>query len=91
MAEEKILTMHPLGKNGKNISKESYDTLKNAILSILRGKELTQNKLFEQLNNDLNGKFIGSINWYGETVKLDLEARKIIKRTPTKPQKYKII
>ena len=36
MAEEKILTKHPLGKSGKNISKQKYDTLKKAILSALR-------------------------------------------------------
>jgi hypothetical protein len=28
MAEEKILTKHPLGKSGKNISKQKYDKLK---------------------------------------------------------------
>lgn len=91
MVDEKILTLHPLGKNGKNISKKNYDTLKRAILSVLKGKELTQNELFTQLNKDLKGKFTGNINWYGETVKLDLEARKIIERTSTKPQKYKLV
>ena len=33
MAEEKILTKHPLGKSGKNITKHNYETLKEAILS----------------------------------------------------------
>ena len=41
MAEEKILTKHPLGKSGKNISKQKYETLKKAILSALRNKELS--------------------------------------------------
>ena len=41
MTEEKILTKHPLGKSGKNISKQNYETLKKAILSALRNKELT--------------------------------------------------
>lgn len=90
MAEEKILTKHPQGKTGRNISKKSYDTLKSAILTTLRKKELTHTELFEQLNEKLKGKFDGNISWYGETVKLDLEARKIIERTGLKPQRYKV-
>ncbi len=41
MAEEKILTKHPLGKSGKNISKEKYETLTKAVLSALQNGELT--------------------------------------------------
>jgi hypothetical protein len=33
MTEEKILTKHPLGKSGKNISKQKYEALREAILS----------------------------------------------------------
>lgn len=91
MAEEKILTKHPQGKSGRNISKESYDLLKTAILAALQKKELTHNELFEQLNKNLKGKFSGNVSWYGETVKLDLEARKIIERTDSKPQKYRVL
>jgi hypothetical protein len=42
-----------------------------------------------QLNKILDGKFSGNISWYAETVKLDLEARRIIERTSSKPQKYR--
>ena len=90
MAEEKILTKHPQGKTGRNISKKSYDVLKTAILAALGKKELTHTELFEQLNKNLKGKIDGNISWYGETVKLDLEARKIIERTDSKPAKYKV-
>ena len=90
MAEEKILTKHPAGKSGRNITRQNYDTLKNAILSALRKKELTHTELFARLNQDLKGKFAGNIGWYGETVKLDLEARKIIERTSSKPPKYRL-
>jgi hypothetical protein len=34
--------------------------------------------------------FEGGVQWYGETVKLDLEARKIIERTHTKPVRYRL-
>ena len=91
MAEEKILTKHPQGKSGRNISKQSYEQLKTAILAALRKKELTHSELFDQLNKTLTGKFDGNVNWYGETVKLDLEARKIIQRTDSKPQKYRAL
>ena len=90
MAEEKILTKHPLGKSGKNISKQKYETLKKVILSALRNKDLSHTELFNQLNKSLKSKFSGNVSWYGETVKLDLEARKIIERTPSKPQKYRL-
>ena len=90
MAEEKILTNHPLGKSGRNITKKNYEKLKKAILSVLRSKELTHNELFDELNISLKNKFSGNINWYGETVKLDLEARKIIERTSSRPQKYRV-
>ncbi len=90
MAEEKILTKHPLGKSGKNIDKQKYETLKTAILKELQSKELTHTELFEKLNKNLNKKFSGNISWYGETVKLDLEARRLIERTSSKPQKYRL-
>ncbi len=90
MTEEKILTKHPLGKSGKIISKQNYETLKKANLSALRNKELTHTELFNQLNKNLKSKFSGNISWYGETVKLDLEARKMIERTSSRPQKYRL-
>ena len=90
MAEEKILTKHPQGKTGRNIDREAYEILKAAILAALRNKELTHTELFEQLNKKLKGTVSGNISWYGETVKLDLVARKIIERTDSKPQRYRV-
>jgi Family of unknown function (DUF6958) len=87
---EKILTKHPLGKSGKSIDRDKYETLKGAILSALKGKELTHPELLDRLNKNLKNKFSGNVSWYGETVKLDLEARKLIERTASKPQKYRI-
>jgi hypothetical protein len=89
MNEDKILTKHPLGKSGKNISKRNYDLFKQAIVSTLRGRELTHTELVDQLNKRLRGKFSGNVSWYAETVKLDLEARKLIARSSSKPQRYR--
>ncbi|HEV2339696.1 MAG TPA: hypothetical protein VGT05_02905 [Patescibacteria group bacterium] len=90
MVEEKILTKHPLGKSGRRISREKYDILKHAILKALNDVELTHLELFAKVNKDLGSRFTGNINWYTETVKLDLEARSIIERTSSKPQKYRL-
>ena len=90
MTTEKILTKHPMGKSGRNIERSKYDMLKKAILSALRKNDLTHTELFSCLNKNLKGKFPGNISWYGETVKLDLEAKKIIERTASKPQKYRL-
>jgi len=90
MAEEKILTRHPQGKRGVNIDRKKYDTLKRAMLSTLRRNELTHGELIEALRGKLGSKFDGNVSWYAETVKLDLEARKEIERTKTRPQRYRI-
>lgn len=44
----------------------------------------------EELYVKVKDNFNGGIQWYGETVKLDLEARKLIERTKIKPEKYKL-
>ena len=90
MTAEKILKKHPLGKSGKNIDKKKCDALKKAMLSALRKNDLTHTELFSRINKSLKGRFSGNISWYGETVKLDLEAKKIIERTASKPQKYRL-
>jgi len=90
MAEEKILTKHPLGKSGKNISRQKYEVVKKAMLSALKNSELAHTELFNQLNKRLKGRFSENVSWYGKTDKLDLKARKIIERTSSKPQKYRL-
>jgi hypothetical protein len=91
MKEEKIQTLHPQpGKINKRISLDKYNTIKENILAILAKKELTHTELMENLYSNVKDTFEGGVQWYGETVKLDLEARKIIERTTTKPEKYRL-
>ena len=80
--EEKILTLHPQGKRGVNISKSKYDTMKKTIVEILGKGELTHAELTAAVEKQLRGKFDGSIPWYMEGTKLDLEARGVIQRVP---------
>ena len=79
--EEKFLTLHPEGKQGVNINKQKYETIRQAILSIVAEQDQI---LFKDLpaavDRQLQGNFDGSVSWYVTTVKLDLEARGLIVR-----------
>ena len=91
MNEEQIQTLHPQpGKTNKRIALEKYKQVKEAILSILHDVELVHTELMEQLYNNIKDSFKSGGQWYRKTVKLDLEARKIIERTRTKPEKYRL-
>ncbi len=90
-AEEKIQTLHPdKSKTNKKISLDKYNSIKKVLLEILRSNELTHTELMESLYQKVKDSFEGGVQWYGETVKLDLEARKIIERTRTKPDRYRL-
>ena len=91
MKAESIQTLHPQeGKTNKKISLDKYLFIKEHLLTILTQSELTHTELIEALYSRVKDDFDGGVQWYGETVKLDLEARQIIERTKTKPEKYKL-
>ena len=91
MKKEFIQTLHPHeGKTNKKIALDKYNYIKENLLSILTEYELTHTELMEELYRRVKNDFEGGVQWYGETVKLDLEARKLIIRTKTKPEKYKL-
>jgi len=86
--DEKILTLHPQGKRGVNIRRSKYETMKKTILEVLRKGGLTHHELTHAVERKLRGKFEGSIPWYMEGTKLDLEAREMIERAPG--EKYEV-
>lgn len=89
---EYIQTLHPdPAKTNKRIVLSKYDFIKKELLGVLKGKCLTHTDLMEALYQQVKDNFEGGVQWYGETVKLDLEARKIIERTGEKPDKYRIV
>lgn len=88
MADKTILTQHPQGKRGKNIARDKYDALAAVMKDALAQRDLTHAELMNAAIEALTGKFEGHISWYAETVKLDLEARKEIERTKSKPERY---
>jgi hypothetical protein len=92
MKQESIQTLHPhAGKTNKKISLDKYTFIREHLLAILSELELTHTELMEELFSRVDGRFEGGVQWYGETVKLDLEARQIIERTKTKPEKYRLV
>jgi hypothetical protein len=82
MSEERIMTLHPdNNKRGVNIDKEKYESMRKTIICQLRtGNEMSFKQLGDAVGKKLENNFSGSISWYYTTVKLDLEARGIIKR-----------
>jgi len=59
--EEKILTLHPQGERGVNISRTKYETMKRTILEVLGNGDLTHDGLTAAVETKLKGKFDGSI------------------------------
>ncbi len=92
MKEERIMTLHPQGKKGVNILKRRYDRVKNTLISILEESgEIEYKQLNDTAIKKMSGNFDGKIPWYVVSVKLDLEARKVIERVPgTSPHKVRL-
>jgi dihydroneopterin aldolase len=91
--EEKILTLHPAGKKGTNISLEKYSIIRKEIIAVLKEKEvITFEDMCDIIIDRLQPTFDGKVIWYVVTVKLDLEARKIIERIPkTSPHQLRLV
>jgi hypothetical protein len=88
---EMIQTLHPdKTKTNKRILLEKYNFIKTHLLAVLKKAELTHTDLMEALYQRVKDEFEGGVQWYGETVKLDLEARRVIERTGARPERYRI-
>jgi len=86
---EKIMTQHPEGKKGVNISKEKYDVIRTFIIKTLqKADELRFSDLTRLAHESLSGTFDGKVTWYVVTVKLDLEARGEIVRVKGKKTQH---
>jgi len=92
MNEEKNLTLHPRGKQGVNILKRRYNTIKAFILKTIKNYGVISfDDLTDLAVDELSCSFDGKVVWYVVTVKLDLEARGIIERVPkTSPHELRL-
>jgi hypothetical protein len=86
--DDKIQLRHPLGKKAVRIDQERYDILRASILRVLRSTGGGSHaELVRAVAADLNSRALaieGSLEWYLESVKLDLEARGLIARDATR-------
>lgn len=94
--DKKIQLKHPSNKKAVSMNKLKYDPLKKAVLSFLKTHgESTHSEILESVTETFKKNktvFEGSIEWHMEWVKLDLEARKEIKRTADKsPIKFSLV
>ena len=91
--EERIMTRHPQGKSGVNISRRKYETMRGAIVDALAASgPMTHTDLVKDVEVRLAGGFEGSVKWYLETVKLDLEAGGVVERVPgARPQRLRLL
>lgn len=90
---ERIMTLHPDGKQGVNIDRAKYEAVRQAILdSLAEQGELPFGQLDAAVAARLSEPFDGSVGWYTTTVKLDLEARGEIERVPGRsPQVVRLV
>lgn len=91
----RVQLRHPQGKKAVSMEKEKYDLLKTAMVKYMRTHgNVTFAKLAGGIAKDFKTHgtgFEGSLPWHLEWVKLDLEARKVIKRVPkSAPQEYSL-
>ena len=90
---EKIMTLHPAGKQGVNIDKTKYDTVRQAIEQTLQAQPgVTFSQLTDAVGQRVGDSFDGSVRWYVTSVKLDLEARGVLERIDGRsPQRLRLV
>ena len=81
--DETVVTFRPGGKKGTTMLKSHYDQMASYILSLLdRDANVTLNSLVEKAQADISDSIDSDIAWYILQVKLDLEARDLIRAVP---------
>ncbi|HMG15553.1 MAG TPA: hypothetical protein VK590_08910 [Saprospiraceae bacterium] len=93
--EKTIQLLHPTGKKAVSMDIVKYDSVKKELLNCLKTKgESTHAEILQTITEEFKKnkiKFEGSLEWHMEWVKLDLEARKEIRRIGDKsPIKFVI-
>lgn len=90
--ETKIQLLHPEGKKAVSMTPVKYEQMKAAVMHAFPDDlEVNHTQMLQSVHeyfdkNSIN--FEGSLDWHFEWVKLDLEARKVIIRSNSKPARY---
>ena len=93
--DERILTLHPAGKQGVRIERAKYDAMRRALLKVIprRKDGVAFGELAELVAPKLDRKAFppeASVRWYVVAVKQDLEARGEIEQVPrARPQRVR--
>jgi hypothetical protein len=88
-ASNVIFTKHPEGKKGAALPKNDYYQICESILYVLQQEEkITFNELIDEVQRRLAIGLINNIAWRILVVKLDLEAKGLIKVTPHKYDRH---
>jgi len=85
----KILASHLKVKKGRSPEKVKYGDVAGYLIKCMRSRPLTFTQMTKCVEKKARG-FRGSIPWYTESIKLDLEARDVIERVPGKEDRYRI-
>lgn len=92
VATDRVLTLHPGGKQGVRIERAKYDGMVAALLAVIPEdapgvpfKELSD-RVRPHLPADVYTAGV-SVSWYLTTIKLDLEARGLLRRLKGSPQR----
>ena len=90
---ERIMTLHPAGKQGVNIDKSKYDMVRQTIEEVLQAQPgITFSGLTDAVGERIGDVFEGSVGWYVVSVKLDLEARGVLERVDGRsPQRLRLV
>jgi len=91
MQEKKVVQMlRPDGKKGVSIPEDQYESLRLFVLAQLDSRgDATLNELIERANDIFQDKIDSDLSWYVLQVKLDLEARGMI-RSFTPPHQKRL-
>lgn len=89
---DRVLTRHPDGKQGVCIERAKYDAMRAALLAVVPTEE--PGVPFQGLGDRVRRRLPAnvytaevSVSWYLTTVKLDLEARGVLRRLKGSPQR----
>ena len=92
---ERVMTLHPAGKQGVNVERAKYEEMRRALLSVIpRRKEgVAFGELAALVEGLLDEGVFGTgtkVMWWVTTVKQDLEARGLIEQVAgVKPQRLR--
>lgn len=90
--DDRILTLHPAGKQGVNIERSKYDAVRRALLRVVprTAAGVPFQELRERVRPHLERQGFppeASVSWYVTAVKQDLEARGELEQVPgARPQ-----